>query len=1005
MPHQQTLKLKYNIFYYYILYIIIMIDIQELDPIKFYNINENNYDKKFIDLFKHIIKLINTNCIEIKKITQEIQKPIITYEIPISSVPSVPSVPIVPSISSDDKLRKLKAKIKELGLQINDLNKIYVELYNNILRYTNNLNTTIQNLNDTLEAITKSSSSVSTSESKKIKPLSYRPLDISKIDNLNLENTIIIAKKYIAIINELNQKIHKLLNKNKELKEKINIKQITKNIRNLIAPIKTELKVVSPPQYGGKCTTKETPMQCFEREKREKREKKEREMATVTTTASVSSATTASPVDTTASPVDTTASPAVSAAPVIPPTPKIEDVYDDIMKIRKLINGITQLNVDVELPSTTTLKIDDAEKNLLILQNNLEKMTLEYEKNNNKNPLEQKYGLNMFEQMPSYKGLPSQFTQEISNINKTSDLPPQGILLEKIDIIESGINKQKENYNTQTQSIKNLYNEIVDFVKKIKEYKETEIKKNTKQDIVYPYSNVGLISDIDTKINELKQIKLEKEKDIPINNELIDILKSNKDYINKKLENENIQIDEYKTEILNLIEELTTFQEKFGAKNTYKIDLNTFDDYFKELKETDIKSSTQVAQPARPSYQLPKQKQQAEQKTEPITSNKIMPNYEDGLFLKFDVTKDNNIIKLLENKNFNEVYKLLKDLRETINHVSDKKITLTRPTTQKYANIFNIINITSSKEKSSQLKNINKFFDKEDTKPLYKLKNLVKSQEEFTETPELLNKYNKLKQKNIDFTKLDETLQNYENLNQTIQQELIVIDRQIEELERAKTNISPDDLKISNAFDLNMTNYNKIIIEFKMYIYNINNKITTLLSESASLKEPKILETESKWLNKTGGGIVEDFNNNLDNINNITKLNDKIRELMIIIENYKSVVTDLINKYNEFIREAYNILVYLTYKLTAFFDVKNNKIQIDKKFNETILNELKNKISNNNRKNFIFIKELYVNVINDIINKLKISGKKFIDYKSYTNKEALINIIVLLHLNKYIDNI
>ena len=29
-----------------------------LDPIKFYNINENNYDKNFMDLFKHIIKLI-----------------------------------------------------------------------------------------------------------------------------------------------------------------------------------------------------------------------------------------------------------------------------------------------------------------------------------------------------------------------------------------------------------------------------------------------------------------------------------------------------------------------------------------------------------------------------------------------------------------------------------------------------------------------------------------------------------------------------------------------------------------------------------------------------------------------------------------------------------------------------------------------------------------------------------------------------------------------------------
>ena len=948
-----------------------------------------------MDLFKHIIKLISTNCITIKEISHDIQKPPIIYTTPIPT----PIIPIIPIIPLDNKLKQLKLKLKELTLYINDLIKIYVTLYNiiNLIKATvkHNVYEVSYILDHPNEDYTG-----------KI-PLDYTPLTLNKlnseiIDNLDINKIIEIGKKLINISNKIKKKIGYWLKYGKSLIKYLDMNKLTSSIVDLIIPAQ------KPIMSGGDPPPNEIPAQRVARIRAEAAERTKRIIprAVETMPSPVPAVVQPQVEPTVPAEPEVPAAPAAPAAPAEPEVPKVIEVYDNIVKIRKLIDGITQLNVDIEIPYGTSLKIEDAEKNLLVLQNNLEKLTMEYGKKNNSNELSQKYSLNKFEQIPNYYGLPPSF---ISQIEKKSDLPNNDIKLDDLDKINIIIDTQIQNYNTKTNDINKMYIDITDFLKKIDEYKKAEIKKYTGDTVIYPFSNVGLASDIVNKIAEINLQKINKETELQKITDILNILINNREYLTKKTENENIQIDEYKTAIGDLIEIIINSKPIAGPPINIPLDL--FDNYFTKLKTTN-KFIEKKEEPVKLPFQRGKQVKQEPKKEEPQVIEKIMPDYTEGLFLKFDKTKNDNIFTLLENKNFNEVYNLLKELHTTLNFVTENSIdeNLIRAPklfsasegNAKYPYILNIIKKQLNNEKTPQLKKINANF--KEGSNIVKLKELAKSLETFTETPELLEAYNKMKQENIDFTKLDEEKQKYEQKKQALEAEILSITTQSQTLKTATTNIAAGDLNLDNAFDFdkNIDKGNRIMY-FKRHIINMNNKIKNLklLNESKNLEEGNIINVD--WLKQIGGG-VDEYKSNLTNINKITNLNENIRTLLNILENYKSNATDLLNKYNEFVHETYNILVYLLYKITAFDAIKLKKIQIDFKFYKSILTELKDKISNIKRINFNFIKELYINIINNIITKLETSGLEYIEYKNFTNKEALINIIIMTHLYKVIDN-
>jgi len=152
-----------------------------------------------------------------------------------------------------------------------------------------------------------------------------------------------------------------------------------------------------------------------------------------------------------------------------------------------------------------------------------------------------------------------------------------------------------------------------------------------------------------------------------------------------------------------------------------------------------------------------------------------------------------------------------------------------------------------------------------------------------------------------------------------------------------------------------------------------------------------------------GGNPEQNFNkylSNLENMNKITAINENIRKLLITIEMYKSKTTELIELYISIMKNLNSILIYLYYKLTVFKDYYNETKTISEKFDKTKLENLKDNINKINRKNFDFIKDIYVHVITQIISPMNTLDKKYV---KYSQKTGLLNLLVLTHLNSIIN--
>ena len=132
----------------------------------------------------------------------------------------------------------------------------------------------------------------------------------------------------------------------------------------------------------------------------------------------------------------------------------------------------------------------------------------------------------------------------------------------------------------------------------------------------------------------------------------------------------------------------------------------------------------------------------------------------------------------------------------------------------------------------------------------------------------------------------------------------------------------------------------------------------------------------------------------------INDMNNEIKKLLTIIELYKSKATELLELYTNVMKNLNSILVYIYYKLTVFRDYYNKTQNISGKFDKIALKTLKDNISIKTRKNFDFIKEIYIEVIEKIINPMKTDPNK--KYVQYSNT-GLLNLLVLSHLNTIKD--
>jgi hypothetical protein len=1000
-----------------------MNNIQDLlDPIKFYNINENDYDKNFMDLFKHIISLINTNCIKIKEIKQEIPRPPIIYE----STPIITQkpTPIIKSIIKPDyteQINKLKLKYKELIIYINDLKKIYVQLYNKIKLIEETVKNNVKEISYILD---KSKEDSTGKIPLNYKPIAFNDIDGSVIDNLDMDKTLEFGDKLILVAEELKRKIAYWLKYSEQLFKFFDIHKLTSDIFAEIIPGKSTTIYRSqvggiPPGYTS--TDEEKPESvnpAFEFFR-----KKEAQIAAQPP----ENKRVASNYRRTEQKVlqKKEEEPKIVNIPEIIPENisnllKVQDVYNNLIKIKKLINGITKLNVDIEIPYGTELKFDGIIKNLTILQTNLENMILDYQTKNQNQELKQTYKLNVFEQMPQYYGLTSDFLKDLTTKQVESILPKSDIELNQIQIIHDSITNKIKEYDKKIDNIKNLYVEITDFLKIIDQYKQNEIIKYTNSDIIYPFTDIGLKIIIEQDIINLNTKLQIKTKELEEQRNIIKTITDNKVYLQKRNNIEKEDIQPLKEKILNLIKILTSYQPKGQTETILQLDL--YENYFKKLKENKIartiqttqstESSTEKETAIQKNIRLAGQKKgQNKQKSVITELVQIYPDYELGLFLKFDQSKEENILKLLENRNFIKLNELLKKLKITLNYISenqDIKSDVITPTNlnlpNNYESIFSIIKKTTAGNKSLKLEQINKNLDNIIN---LDLQSFIKSQESLNETNELLDAYNNMKLKKIDFTNLDNKLIEYTTDEKNLEKSIEENKKKIQEFTFAKESIKPDDLNLGNLFDLVDSNFQIKISTFIEYIKYINDKLKenlkdSLLTESNILIEDTI---NSKMFQIGGTETIQIYKKNLDNMNKITDLNKNTRILLNKLDYYKTLSTDLINNYNKFVKETYDILVYLIYKLNAIKQIKSNPNLIDFKFDEKILNELRNKITIINRKNFGYIKQILINIINDILSKLSISGKKYIDYKSFTNKSSLINIIVLVYLYKYIDKL
>jgi hypothetical protein len=309
----------------------------------------------------------------------------------------------------------------------------------------------------------------------------------------------------------------------------------------------------------------------------------------------------------------------------------------------------------------------------------------------------------------------------------------------------------------------------------------------------------------------------------------------------------------------------------------------------------------------------------------------------------------------------------------------------------------------------------------------YNKKDELKETVETTEksTPLYLENYTIYKSDpDFDMTKIDESIQNKKiSIDKVIES----VQKEITDLETELKTIEPliKDYK-ENTNYTNMININRSLFSTKIGLIHkkllqINDSIKVVFNlkegiddiNKLNIIENNIIHSQPSvtpnWFVNKGQSGGTNYIFNIDNINKINDINDAMKKLLINTEKYKSISTDLLEGYVTFIKHVHSVIIYIYYRLTVLEDLKNNRLRISKKFNKDTLESLKRNISQIKRKNFDLVKEFYLKVINDILdkqNKLKDENKeyKFVKYdNTIKDNNGLLNLFILAHIESYYD--
>ncbi len=647
-------------------------------------------------------------------------------------------------------------------------------------------------------------------------------------------------------------------------------------------------------------------------------------------------------------------------------------VYETINKLSLLnskVDKLTSLSIEQDIPSGINLEIDSIKQ----IINNL-KLKLETQAHENDKPIDndkkfKKLEFNLFEDVPEYTKM--NFGPQFITNPLNPSIPRDDISIKDIDDILQIIKLKNVYFDEKIKSINLVLADINTFEEKIKLYRNKEL--DNAKSLKFKFSNLGEKKDISDYKNELEENIKETETKIGSDKASLPLLETKEftDYL--VLKNNYKPVADFEQDLLEV---KTLIASGLNPGSPVIVDNNISEDVKKALNAVFLVRGIK---------------------------------YQDGYFLD-----DNNY------KNFEELLRIFEEFKNLKGNLQQsqvaKEIKSSGLDTAFFMRVFRKFQKNTIGDDSKDYKPIAEKLNQ--LVPKYKKdkEDIIAIQTVETANPVFLEKYNSIKD-TFDFN----------NITQSIQTMIDAIKASIKEKEEQLVKNKKDfESTASLLTDYKEVDYKSLITindrEFDAKVELLHNKIKEInekLKLVFNLKdgtEPtSLLETtiptsgktiNSKWFHKSaaisGGGFFAD---NLKNLLKINDLNNAMKGLISKLEKYKSYASDLLEKYTMLIKQLQEIVVYVYYRLIALKEINTGKSPITKQFTQESLNKLLNDIKNINRKNFGLLKDIYIQIIENILlqqknKEIEKSEYKYIVFDNATT--SLLDLFVLVHINNNI---
>jgi len=941
------------------------------DPIDYYNINKSLYDKTFLELLKHILCLTGEKCNQIYKKRDIIIDPEVVIE-------------------TDDFIintEEFKNLIRYLLILLNDLMKFFVSLYNILMGFSTiikngDINIIEQNKQSIKDLFIKVNLKQEDFDdfikllpiSISFTPMLYTPYKIEIIYEFTIEQLIGLSDYLIDRVIEIEKGIMELLQLSEKTKFILDIETISKEIVDQIVPI-TDHKPSTEYQLGGT-------------------------------------------------------------------TGKVILAYNELLRLKNSLENITSLSLEKEIPTGIGLEIDKAKNLIKDISYKITNFAAHADDTVSEQEKSKKeYGFNLFESIPSSYGV----SGVKINTNIQAELPEDNLELIGILEIENTITTKMNYFNDRIKGIRDLANNLNNFKSKINDYKNTELQGINS--LNFKFSNKLSKAEIELEISRIKGIVEPKQEEI---NKLNEDKPKYEDSNFKTYINEKATFLKYQSSIVSV----DTVARDQLIKDLNKIfsDYLVYNDNLANDGKPGIDSSGVIIDTALDNLKTVFNLYKVNKFNNGVVKNTSGKIFDDTMFdranfLKNSVNCENivDFIKLTESNKFNST--TMDDAadflgsKNVFKSTNIKRKDITKNILDKFQDN---IQPKPNNSQTSQMKQI--------TTKLNALKLLLPAN--ILSTPPTDPSSNDNNPMVMSTIPARTYIDVYNDLGIDIRQDITVtpnkpddklqeridlITRKISDLTTQINTENPIDgttgkkklekLQEESALSSDSLTYNfknKIVVDARFLkqkilllhnkIRNINNKLIELFKlkdgDSAvnynlmetSINKENIDEIIQGWYNKTfliqtGGGGKDIYKKNVDELNKLSSLNNKMLELIVLVETYKSTSTNLFQKYIDVVNSLQEVMIYVYYKITVYDTTSKGTITISKRFNKLELDALKNTIQSITRRNFSLIKEYYKKVIDKIRDQQDIDpvNNIYVEYDLTKTKE-LLSLFVLYHL-------